>query len=57
MTELVSESSSDRLVEARTARPRAERPFPERVWIPIFLLIQLVWLSALGYGIHWLVAP
>ena len=40
-----------------TARARdTERPFPERVWLSVFLVVQLLWLSAVGYGVHVLAA-
>jgi hypothetical protein len=34
----------------------ASGPFPERVWLSIFFVVQLLWLSAVGYGVHLLAA-
>lgn len=44
------------LTEQVGARRHAERPFPERVWLSVFLVVQLLWLGAVGYGVHLLAA-
>jgi len=54
MTEVLIEEISARPYEAHAARTQAPRPFPERAWLSVFLAVQLLWLSAVGYGVHWL---
>ena len=54
MTEVLTEEIAARPYEAPAARTRSPRPFPERAWLSVFLVVQLLWLSAVGYGVHWL---
>ncbi len=49
MTEVLTEDIAAR-------RRAAERPFPERIWLSVFLIVQLLWLSAVGFGVHLLAA-
>jgi hypothetical protein len=49
MTEVLTERIAAR-------RPEAGRPFRERLWLSVFLVVQLLWLSAVGFVVHWLAA-